>query len=70
MTQKEKVIRHLETFGRISSREAFMEYGIMRLGARIWDLRHEDGYKIEKTMRHDKNRFGERCIYAEYKLVG
>ena len=70
MTQNEKVLRHLKAFGRITTRDAMIEYGIMRLGARIWDLRHKHGYTITKTMKHDLNRFGERCVYAEYKLVG
>lgn len=66
MNQTDKIKRHLETFGRISSRE---EYGIMRLGARIWELRHEHGMIIEKTMKSSLNRFGEPVHYAEYKVV-
>lgn len=69
VNQTDKIKRHLETFGRISSREAYEEYGIMRLGARIWELRHEHGMNIEKTMKSALNRFGEPAHYAEYKVV-
>lgn len=69
MNQTEKIKRHLNAFGHISSREAYEEYGIMRLGARIWELRHEHGMKIEKTMKSALNRFGEPVRYAVYKVV-
>lgn len=39
MTQTEKVLRHMKRFGSITPLEAMEEYGIMRLGARIWDLK-------------------------------
>ena len=70
MTQNERIKRHLEVFGKISSREAMNEYGIMRLGARVWELKNQEGMKIVKTMKHDLNRFGEKTCYAEYRLVG
>ena len=41
MTQTEKVLRHMKRFGSITPLEAMEEYGIMRLGARIWDLKRE-----------------------------
>ena len=39
MTQTDRVLRHLQDYGSISPHEALAEYGIMRLGARIWDLK-------------------------------
>lgn len=69
MTQTEKVKRHLEIYGSISSREAYEEYGIMRLGARIYDLRRYEGVNIEKTMKTATNRFGEKVTFAVYKVA-
>ena len=43
--------------------------GSARLGARIWDLKHKRGVKIEKHMVSVKNRYGEDCKVAMYKLA-
>lgn len=69
MTQNEKVLRHIERFGKISTMEAFTEYGITRLSARIWDLRHE-GYIIAGVRKDGVNRYGKKVSYFEYQLVG
>lgn len=68
MTQVEKILRHLEKFGSITPLEAMDEYGIMRLGARIWDLK-KAGYSIKSEEVKGKNRFGEPTRYARYSLV-
>ena len=39
MTQNEEILRHLLTYGKITSLEAMNKYRIMRLGARIYDLK-------------------------------
>lgn len=39
MTQNEQVLRHLLENKKITSLEAIELYGIMRLGARIYDLK-------------------------------
>lgn len=67
MTQNEMVLRHLRDIGDLSPVEAMERYGIMRLGARIWDLRRE-GHRITRTMRSGKNRRGELVCYASYRL--
>ncbi len=53
--------------GVITPMEAMAQYGIMRLGARIWDLKNQ-GYNIETTMVRGKNRFGEATCWASYRL--
>lgn len=68
-TQCDRILRHLKDYGVITSREAFNEYGIMRLAARINDLRRR-GYHIERRMQAGKNRYNETVIYAEYYLEG
>lgn len=67
MTQNEMVLNHLQTRGEISPREALDQYGIMRLGARIYDLR-KCGYKIQSIDTPVKNRFGKTVIYTTYKM--
>lgn len=67
MTQKQRVLEHLKERGDITPLEAMELYGIMRLGARIWDLR-SDGYAIKRETVAGKNRFGEATQYARYRL--
>ena len=67
MTQTQRILKHLETVGSITPREALDLFGCMRLGARIWDLKRA-GYPIMKTMETRKNRNGERVSYARYTL--
>jgi hypothetical protein len=47
--------------------EAWSELGIYRLAARVNDLRAR-GHNIERTMIETKNRWGEVCRCAEYRL--
>ena len=51
----------------ITSMEAF-NLGITRLSAIIFDLRAE-GLEIKSEMKHCKNRYGNNCNYAIYKVV-
>lgn len=53
----------------ITSRDAFTHLGIIRLSARIKELR-EMGYDISTIMVDGKNRYGEPVRYGLYKLVG
>lgn len=69
MTQTERVIKHLKEHGSITPSEAIKEYGITRLGARIWDLR-DLGYDIETQTETSKNRFRDKTSYARYVLKG
>lgn len=68
LTQCERIQRHLEDFGSITSLEAMQEYGIMRLASRISDLK-KSGVPIQKEMVKGKNRYGERTAYAKYTLI-
>ena len=67
MTQCEKILRHMEDYGSITSIEAMQEYGIMRLASRISDIKHL-GIPIQKEMVSGKNRYGESTSYARYSL--
>ena len=60
---------HLENRDSISSAEAFAEYNITRLSARIHDLRRM-GYKIDGKTVTRKNARGRTVHWTEYRLVG
>jgi hypothetical protein len=53
----------------ITPLEALTELGIYRLGARIHELR-QSGHKIETRIAKVKNRQGNVCHVAEYRLGG
>lgn len=67
MNQTERILRHLQTFGAITSLEAIQDYGILRLASRISDLRKE-GLPIRKEMVSGRNRYGEATSFARYSL--
>ncbi len=61
MTQRERILKRLQEGTWLSAVEATKEMYILRLGARIWDLRHE-GYNILERKVDGK-------AYSEYLLV-
>lgn len=67
MTQCERILRHLQDYGQITTMEAFNEYGITRLSGRIYDLK-ADGYKISSTITSGKNRYGDTTHFTTYRL--
>lgn len=68
MTQNEKLLRHFDAYGSITSMEAFTEYGIMRLASRISELKAA-GVSIESETIKGKNRFGETITYKKYRRI-
>lgn len=69
MTQSEMILMHLKTVGSITPYEALREYGCMRLGARIYDLKRQ-GYEIDRDTVTLVNRFGVKVSFARYFLTG
>lgn len=65
--QNERVMEYLQSNGKITQFEALIELGILRLAARINDLKNK-GKKINSRMIKVKNRFSEECSVAEYYL--
>ena len=68
MTQCEKIIRHLQDHGTISSLEAINEYGILRLASRVNDLKRR-GYNIVGEIKTGRNRYGEKTNFKVYRLI-
>ena len=64
MTQTEKVIAHLETRGSLNPLQAMDYYGIMRLAARIGELRR-DGQRIAS----EPFRTPGGATVSRYKLI-
>lgn len=67
MNQNDMILNHLMKYGSITPREADSEYGIMRLGARVYDLRRM-GYIIKKETVKATNRFGDPVHFAKYTM--
>lgn len=67
MKQCEKIARHLETYGSITSLEAMRDYGVMRLASRVSDLK-KAGLPVRTEFVRGRNRFGEPTCYARYIL--
>ena len=63
-TQTENILADLEAGKRITPLDALQDYGCFRLGARIWELRHELGKSISRDMIELPN--GKRV--AEYYM--
>ena len=68
MTKKEMVLKHLQEHKKITPLEALREYGSMRLGAIIFDLRKEN-HRIKTNMITVPTRFGNSTV-AEYIYEG
>lgn len=68
MKQEQRVLEYLKTHSGITSLDAFREFGITRLSARIWNLRRE-GHEIVTQRIQVVNRYGEKITTALYILV-
>lgn len=68
MTQCDLILRYMQDEGGITPWEAMKEFGCMRLGARIYDLKRR-GHAIERTLVSDVNRYGKRVQYARYSVA-
>ncbi len=68
MTQNQKLLNHLKAGRAIDPLMAQQKFGVMRLAARILDLR-QMGHNIQSIKKTVHNRFGEECTIAFYKLL-
>lgn len=66
-TQRSRIMAHLNAHQTLTSLEALRKYGIMRLSARISELKRS-GEPIEKQMITVQNKYGETVRVAEYRL--
>ena len=68
-SQKQKIYEFMQDHGSITPRDALIHCGCMRLGARIWELIHEDGIQIKMKLVKVQNADGTFAHVAEYSLV-
>ncbi len=57
----------MQDFGSISTLEAFVDLGITRLSARIWDIEH-GGVTVRRTIETGKNKNGEPVHWTRYTI--
>ena len=65
--QTKKILEYIEEHGSITAREAMNVLGIMRLSARISELKAE-GIPIVTILRHKVNDDGSYTRWAEYSM--
>ena len=68
-SQKQKILQFMKLHGSITPRDALIHCGCMRLGARIWELIHEDGIPIKMTLVKVQNADGSFAHVASYSLA-
>ena len=66
MTQAERILYHIDTYGSITAFEAVTEYGILQLAARMCELNRK-GYFFDKEVINGTNRYGEPVRYIRYR---
>lgn len=67
-SQTQKILKHLIRYGKITSIQAFNNFGCTRISARIFDLK-QLGIGIDTQMVFKKKANGEHVHYGVYRLV-
>ena len=67
MSKKEMILEHLKKYRSITPKEAYFEYGSMRLGAVIFELRKN--HKIRTNMIDVAGKYGNSTV-AQYIYEG
>lgn len=67
LTQRDKILKHLQLYGTITSLEAVYRYGMLDGRKRISELRRM-GYNITDTTVSKKDEFNTTITYKIYKL--
>ena len=67
ITMKDRILRHLQDYGKITSWQAIEEYGCTRISEYIRELRSEN-YLIVSNWQTSKNRYGDCVRFVSYEL--
>lgn len=67
ITMKDRVLRYMNDYGSITTRQAFVDLGCTRLSEYIRQLRLE--YEIADKWIQRKNRYGEKVHFKKYWIV-
>lgn len=68
-TQVQKVLAYMKRHKYITQLDAIRDLGVMRLGARIWELIHKHEIAIDSDFITVRNRDGEKCEVKRYWLA-
>jgi len=66
LPQKDRILKYLKDKHSITPKDAMEKLGIMRLGARIWELVRE-GWPIGTETETAQNCYGQTTQYARYR---
>jgi hypothetical protein len=64
MAQRDRIKLYMEDFGSITTKDAVIDLGILRLASRIHEMRQD--MRIEDKMETGVNRYGEPVSYKRY----
>ena len=69
-SQRQGIRKHLRRYGKIDVPTAREQFSCERLGARIWELRHDpvDPMDIITDYAEGTNKYGHHVRYAVYRL--
>lgn len=68
MTQYDRIIEYMQKNSSITTLQAMLNIGCMRLSSRISELKKR-GYNIKSEFVQDKNRYGDKVRYKRYSLI-
>ena len=66
-TQRERVLDYMRKYGSITTLDAVLDLGVLRLASRINEIKRI-GIPIKKDWTRVKNRFGEDCKVLRYSI--
>jgi len=61
---EDRILKHLQIYGSITTWEAIKEYGCTRLSHYIWVLRKD--FNITDEWEYTTNRYGDKVKYKKY----
>ena len=67
--QRDLIFNYLKSGGALTALDALEKFGCMRLGARVWELRHA-GIAILDRWVEKVTRSGRKKRYKEYYMEG
>lgn len=67
MTQYERILDYIRTYGSITPMEAFRDLGCTKLATRISEMKR-NGIEFKQEYTKGTNRFGETVYYMTYRF--
>jgi hypothetical protein len=65
--QEKLVLDYMKANGSITQKQSTDDLGVSRLASRVSSLR-KSGYPIVKEWEYGRNRRGEKCHWARYRM--